>query len=466
MGRGEAETMKKKGAMLVGIHNGGHHTDDAAAEAELELAYPEVKFIIIRTRDESTLAGCDYCLDVANVYNHATGRYDHHQGAGARDNGVLYASVGLVHKHHGVLVCGGDEKAAAYIDGVLIQPIDATDNGFRFSKDDFWYTPYSLERFISRLRPTWTEVGNGRVSAAQDSAFIRAKDVMKLAILREVEFFKSHRAAVHDRYATEVGAEAVLRLAKLGPKDVQKFHLEAAARQKGGKHTAEIRNGAPFLAFGLAWEYFGVKICGGDEKAAKRIDWVLVQAIDSICDGKGFIKRPLKINPYTIEQFISRLRPNWTEGGKNPALVRRIMFNKAVEMMTRVIQRELAFFKDQELATTPVVESGVRDATDKRIIVLKKKCSWERVLMEKSTEALFVIFLDRADNRWRVYGVPDEAGGRRKLLPESWSGKEGKELEDITGVSGARFCHVNRGVVVATTKEAAIKLATLAADAP
>ena len=45
----------------------------------------------------------------------ATGDFDHHQkgGAGERENGIRYASFGLVWREHGEALAGGAEAAAA-----------------------------------------------------------------------------------------------------------------------------------------------------------------------------------------------------------------------------------------------------------------------------------------------------------------------------------------------------------------
>jgi len=47
-------------------------------------------------------------------------------------------------------------------------------------------------------------------------------------------------------------------------------------------------------------------------------------------------------------------------------------------------------------------------------------------------------------------------------LPKSWAGKRDRELEKITGVAGAIFCHRNLFLAVAKTKEAILQLAELA----
>jgi len=50
------------------------------------------------------------------------------------------------------------------------------------------------------------------------------------------------------------------------------------------------------------------------------------------------------------------------------------------------------------------------------------------------------------------------------LFPESWAGKNGKELAEITGVEDAIFCHNARFICSAKSKEGAMKLAQMALE--
>ena len=52
----------------------------------------------------------------------------------------------------------------------------------------------------------------------------------------------------------------------------------------------------------------------------------------------------------------------------------------------------------------------------------------------------------------------------RKSLPLAWAGLENKELQEVTGVDNARFCHTARFLATTDTYEAALKLAELAVN--
>ena len=65
---------------------------------------------------------------------------------------------------------------------------------------------------------------------------------------------------------------------------------------------------------------------------------------------------------------------------------------------------------------------------------------------------------------WRIksVGLNGHQFKNKIYFPESWAGKTGMELANITGVDDALFCHNQRFMAVAKTKEGAIKLAQLA----
>lgn len=109
-------------------HDSSFHTDDVFAVATLALLVGEVE--IIRSRDQNKINSGDYVVDVGMVYDPSTNRFDHHmpEGAGVRDNGIPYASFGLVWKQFGEKLAGG-KREAEVIDRYLIQAIDAFDNG-------------------------------------------------------------------------------------------------------------------------------------------------------------------------------------------------------------------------------------------------------------------------------------------------------------------------------------------------
>src|ERR1035437_6788637 len=111
----------KKIIKLV-THNGAFHADDlfACATLSLLLKKKNLKYKIIRTRDENIIKHGDYVFDVGGIYNPAKNRFDHHQAGfkEKRKNGIVYSSFGLVWKKYGKELCGL-KTTAEKIDSVL-----------------------------------------------------------------------------------------------------------------------------------------------------------------------------------------------------------------------------------------------------------------------------------------------------------------------------------------------------------
>lgn len=165
-------------------HSGNFHADDVFAVAMVKLLLSNIPHIVIRTRDETLMNSADWLLDIGNVYNPETKRYDHHmrEGAGVRANGIPYAACGLVWKHHGETLAGS-VVAQEIVDSVLIQTIDALDNGthavtFNPSVGE---GPYTIRTLIQRsFKPAWDSAEN------PDDAFLRAVTYAQDILQREI----------------------------------------------------------------------------------------------------------------------------------------------------------------------------------------------------------------------------------------------------------------------------------------
>jgi len=166
----------------VVTHSSRFHADDVCAVALLQIVFGENEMNIIRTRDSSIIEKADVVVDVGGVYNPALFRFDHHQKTftEARDNGIPFASFGLVWREYGEQLCGS-KKAADILDAKIVQAIDAGDNGVQTYKsiyDDV--NPYTLSAMISAYMPTWKE------ESSYDTAFLDAVAVVKKSLTREI----------------------------------------------------------------------------------------------------------------------------------------------------------------------------------------------------------------------------------------------------------------------------------------
>jgi uncharacterized UPF0160 family protein len=179
--------------MQVATHPGNFHADDVFAVAVLGLAHGELD--VVRTRDEAKLAAADVRVDIGGRSDPSTGDFDHHQrgGAGTRENGIRYASFGLVWREFGGQLAGGEESAAA-IDERLVQGVDANDTGQNISTALVeGIRPMSVSGVIAGFNPPW----DVELSPAEEDALFAGAVALATGILeRELRGAKAYRRAL------------------------------------------------------------------------------------------------------------------------------------------------------------------------------------------------------------------------------------------------------------------------------
>lgn len=126
-----------------------------------------------RTRDPKVLSEVDIVYDVGG------GKFDHHDIEKVyREDGIPYASCGLIWKEFGRdVIYSYDssldedeiESALSYVDRVLVEGIDALDNGIR--PQDEVVQIMSISSIISGFNPPW------HLERSQDEAFNEAVEI-------------------------------------------------------------------------------------------------------------------------------------------------------------------------------------------------------------------------------------------------------------------------------------------------
>lgn len=141
-------------AQLV-THAGVLHADEVLATVILEELFENV--VVCRTLK----APKDLKSDVI-VYDIGGGRWDHHQkgGNGVRENGIPYASAGLIWNDFGMRLLKkkyiNSKSLWSAVEKMLIQGIDAVDNGIvTIPRPEI--SVMNISQVISDFNPTWDE---------------------------------------------------------------------------------------------------------------------------------------------------------------------------------------------------------------------------------------------------------------------------------------------------------------------
>ncbi len=232
--------------------------------------------------------------------------------------------------------------------------------------------------------------------------------------------------------------------------------------------AVEGEAGIEYASFGLVWKKFGLKL-SGSEKAFEMIDKKLAAPIDAGDNGFDLVENKYEVTPYVIQQAFSSMKPTWRE--ENVSIDE--MFLKCVDIAKQILSREIIQASDGVLAEEKVF--SIYDGTeDKRIIILDNKYPFEHTL-HNFPEPLFVVYPRGAgDNAeegeesetWGVKAVraDPKTFKNRKNFPKHWAGLRDEDLQNVTNVRDAIFCHRGLFLSVAKSKEGAIKLAQIAVE--
>lgn len=233
--------------------------------------------------------------------------------------------------------------------------------------------------------------------------------------------------------------------------------------QRGGNGCRE--NGVPYAAAGLLWKEFGpavVEDTCNPQMVWECVDRELIQAIDAIDNGV-MPKAEYPAQAFTVSHVISGFNPTWdSEENADEAFLKAVAFAEVI--FDNTLANAISKAKAQGIVLEAIKKSS------NHIMVLEKFVPWQEYLFDSDTEKAeavqFVIFpSNRGGFNWQC--VPDAPGsfGQRKPVPEKWKGLRDKELQELTGVETAIFCHQAGFMGSAATLEDAIKMAKMAVEA-
>ena len=285
------------------------------------------------------------------------------------------------------------------------------------------------------------------ITIATHNGNFHADDVFSVAALKcVIPSFKLIRTR-----DLEVIAEADIVLDVGGEYDPETGRFDH--HQRGG--AGERENGIPYSSFGLIWKKYGLEICGGNQDIANSVDSGLVSNIDAVdCGHVEGVSKGI-----SLSQTISMFNPTWQEESHFD-----VCFDEAVEFAQRILKRFIASATGG-ISAKVIVAKAIEKAEDPRLIVLEQYTPWKRTVHALSEEALFMVYPSDS-GQWRIQTVPVEPGSfeNKKSLPQAWAGLANKELQDVTGIDDAMFCHNGLFIAGATSFESTMKMASLALE--
>lgn len=164
-------TEKIRNTERVFTHSGKFHADDVFSYALLRMINPKLQV------QRGNVVPQDFS---GIVFDIGGGEFDHHgREAKVRENGVPYASFGLLWQQLGEAVLG-EEKQAEKFDFRFVQPLDLNDNTGE---------PDEIASLIADFNPVWDS------DADVDAAFLQATDFAEKILERKFAFAESNMRA-------------------------------------------------------------------------------------------------------------------------------------------------------------------------------------------------------------------------------------------------------------------------------
>ena len=213
-------------------------------------------------------------------------------------------------------------------------------------------------------------------------------------------------------------------------------------------------NGIPYAAFGLVWKEYG-EVVAGSQEIANKVDLRLAQPIDAGDNGVSLYSLSehgvAPIEFYTVLE--SFMPPMGSKENVDEA------FFKAVEVAQAYLVR---FIENQVAKQALKVEAQRVYALAEEKSVLVFDTPMKRGIFSEYDDVLVIVVPDDTKgSKWMAQTVPtdDESFAPKVLFPKSWRGLRDAELQKVSGINDAVFCHKAGFIFVAESKDGAVQAA-------
>lgn len=226
-------------------------------------------------------------------------------------------------------------------------------------------------------------------------------------------------------------------------------------------------DGQPLSSFGLIWRHFGRAYLAGFEIAQADIDAVhgsfdksFVLPIDLVDNGALSPSAAGALASMTLPGLIETLKPVFDD--QDPESERRA-FDAAVMIARHFVEARVAR-NAAKIRADGIVEAAIAQAGAGHVLELPMGMPFRPSVIKAGADHLLFVVTPRGGTEWTIGGIRLHEDGfeQRADLPAAWAGLNGAELEAVSGVEGAIFCHNGRFIAAAKTREAILAMANLA----
>lgn len=225
-------------------------------------------------------------------------------------------------------------------------------------------------------------------------------------------------------------------------------------------------DGQPFSSFGLIWRHFGRDYLTALQVPASHIEALhasfdedFVLPVDLMDNGALEPSTAGALAKLTLPVLLETLKPVFDDKGSHAD---DLAFHDALLVARAFVEASLRQGAAKQRAESIVLEA-IAAAGDDAVLELPMGMPFRPAIVKVgATHLLFVVH--PRDSDWCVTGIRKSGDSfeQRADLPATWAGLTGENLEAVSGVKGATFCHNGRFIAAAKTREAALEMARLA----
>ncbi|HSX37263.1 MAG TPA: MYG1 family protein [Chlamydiales bacterium] len=178
---------------------------------------------------------------------------------------------------------------------------------------------------------------------------------------------------------------------------------------------------------------------------------VLIFGVDAHDNGRAV----LEPGTTSFSQVVSNFMPIEYESPEEAILE---AFFQAIDFVVGHLDRLIQRFSYMQ-ACMEVVKQAMAQSNE--VLIFNHALPWMENFFELDGDSHLAKFVIMPSGKhWKLRGIPPNLKERmkvRKLLPQSWAGLQEEELQNVTGIKGAIFCHKGRFISIWETKDDALK---------
>lgn len=262
--------------------------------------------------------------------------------------------------------------------------------------------------------------------------------------------------------------------------DVGATYDPARGRFDHHQKGAPVRpDGQPYSSAGLLWAAYGraalcrMMGCEPGAPLAERVWRVVDEQVVRLVDLADNGRRPVPdhgdpdadrmarvAEGMTLPFLVDVLNLPWDAEVADRPAAEDARFLEAVGHVGSFLDGRVDHIRSQVAAYDAVVTAHAASA-DPRVLELPKGMPWHGPAFEADLPVLFAVYPDKGGDAWMVNCMPPEPGsfGQRLPLPEAWAGLRDGALAAVSGIPDAVFCHLNRFICGARSREGALAMA-------